>query len=737
MHVRGRRVLVGALSLICVMAVPALAQSTRDEWLALRTRKQARHHRNPSLATQPNAFTITTIRFFSDASGNLVGVGEARNDTSLDLSYSRINFRFLDVDGGELGREWTYLHGGVNAQLVTTNAYETLLIPGATGFFKVWTTIPAALMMSYTAESAGENLPYAKPRASLGLDGTRPERWTPLVYVSSPYSPNRVVGQRFSSIVFNDDPLDPNCPCGHTHVFTSSVQVSVAAYVDGVLADVQSATAVGPQRTATCTEPQATGMTLHEYSSITIDFSRPVDSIRMHSVEWDENEQPATMEVSYSRFFSFEHAGGEGSFTIDPWCGATPVVSPPWISVVEAGPSGPTEGRVRFTVASNPDTSTRYGSLSVRGAQVQVTQYGACPVFRSETIFLSGGRVTDMRTVDVPRPSCLPDSQISLNVDWLQVATAGGALKLRLWAEPNFTGATRTGVVTLGERTLTVHQLPAARSFDLNNDGQLDLLWHHRTEGWVGAWRMDGSQMGDGTLLSWNRVPDTNWTPAFVADLDRNSAPDVVWQNHVTRGIADWRLAGITVLKGESLLFSASSTEWKLRSSADVNRDGDPDFVWQHETTGEIEVWYMLSGIPPQPAFPAFSGGPPMRLGTAPLGPGVVSDLNWKIVGSGDFNRDGWPDLVWQHQTDGRIAVWKMNGATLLDGAPISPGQLPDLNWKIRAVGDMNGDDMPDLIWQHRVDGRVAVWLMNGTTMTSAVVIAQLADTNWEIVGPR
>jgi len=126
-----------------------------------------------------------------------------------------------------------------------------------------------------------------------------------------------------------------------------------------------------------------------------------------------------------------------------------------------------------------------------------------------------------------------------------------------------------------------------------------------------------------------------------------------------------------------------------------------------------------------------------MRLGTAPLGPGVVSDLNWKIVGSGDFNRDGWPDLVWQHQTDGRIAVWKMNGATLLDGAPISPGQLPDLNWKIRAVGDMNGDDMPDLIWQHRVDGRVAVWLMNGTTMTSAVVIAQLADTNWEIVGPR
>jgi hypothetical protein len=44
---------------------------------------------------------------------------------------------------------------------------------------------------------------------------------------------------------------------------------------------------------------------------------------------------------------------------------------------------------------------------------------------------------------------------------------------------------------------------------------------------------------------------------------------------------------------------------------------------------------------------------------------------------------------------------------------------------------------MPDLIWQHRADGRVATWLMNGTTRMSGIVFAQVADTNWEIVGPR
>jgi hypothetical protein len=307
------RLLACLLSLIGLVAVPASAQSTREEWLTLRTRKQARHHRLPSLATQANAFTVTTIRFFSDPAGNLVGVGEARNDTAFVLSYSRINFRFLDSNGAEFRREWTYLHGGINAQIVTTNAYETLLVPGATGFFKIWTTIPASLMKSYTTESAGENQPYVKPRASDG--GSRPERWLPLVYITAHRDP--VVGQRLSGTVWNDDPLDPNCPCGHQHVFTSSVQVSVAAYQDGVLADVQSVTAVGPQRTAQCTEPQATGMTLHQTSRFTIDFSRPVDSILRHSVEWDENERPATILTTFN-YFSFEHSGGEGSFTVDP-----------------------------------------------------------------------------------------------------------------------------------------------------------------------------------------------------------------------------------------------------------------------------------------------------------------------------------------------------------------------------------------------------------------------------------
>jgi hypothetical protein len=47
-------------------------------------------------------------------------------------------------------------------------------------------------------------------------------------------------------------------------------------------------------------------------------------------------------------------------------------------------------------------------------------------------------------------------------------------------------------------------------------------------------------------------------------------------------------------------------------------------------------------------------------------------------------------------------------------------------------------DGHPDLTWQNTMDGRVAVWLMNGLARISGMLLSpsQVADTNWHIVGP-
>ena len=50
-------------------------------------------------------------------------------------------------------------------------------------------------------------------------------------------------------------------------------------------------------------------------------------------------------------------------------------------------------------------------------------------------------------------------------------------------------------------------------------------------------------------------------------------------------------------------------------------------------------------------------------------------------------------DLLWQH-SDGRIAVWKMQGWVQMSGDLLNPGQLPDPRWQLVASSDFNLDGL-------------------------------------------
>jgi len=120
------------------------------------------------------------------------------------------------------------------------------------------------------------------------------------------------------------------------------------------------------------------------------------------------------------------------------------------------------------------------------------------------------------------------------------------------------------------------------------------------------------------------------------------------------------------------------------------------------------------------------------------LNPGqVAGNDDWKIVGVGDFNGDGKPDLVWQH-TNGWLSVWYMNGPNMVSSAYLNPTQAADPNWRIRSVIDLNGDGKPDLIWQHMSTGTVSAWFMNGITAASMVYLnPATGGAGWKIMGPR
>jgi FG-GAP-like repeat len=104
---------------------------------------------------------------------------------------------------------------------------------------------------------------------------------------------------------------------------------------------------------------------------------------------------------------------------------------------------------------------------------------------------------------------------------------------------------------------------------------------------------------------------------------------------------------------------------------------------------------------------------------------------NWQIASTGDFNSDRKSDILWRNTTDGSVALWQMDGSTPTTKTVI--GSAPT-NWQISSTGDFNGDSKADILWRNTTDGSVAIWQMNGSTPTSETVIASVT-TDWKIAG--
>jgi hypothetical protein len=175
-------------------------------------------------------------------------------------------------------------------------------------------------------------------------------------------------------------------------------------------------------------------------------------------------------------------------------------------------------------------------------------------------------------------------------------------------------------------------------------------------------------------------------------------------------------MAATGVLGGADILAVADLT-WHAMGTGDFNNDGKTDVLWRYNGTGgRVRVWYM-DGLNV----------------TAGADIGSVSDLDWQIVGTGDFNRDGKVDLLWHHATSGRVRVWYLDGVSIIAGADVST--VADLNWKIVGTGDFDNDGNVDILWRHSVSGRNRVWFMNGTSILSGADLLGVTDQNWQIAG--
>jgi ELWxxDGT repeat protein len=280
-------------------------------------------------------------------------------------------------------------------------------------------------------------------------------------------------------------------------------------------------------------------------------------------------------------------------------------------------------------------------------------------------------------------------------------ATADGTAH----AGPDYTAASGVRDFTAGQNThlltVTIHQDALAEGVE---------TFFVNLSSPVGGTIVDGQGLG--------RILDA---PGGM-DFNGDRFTDLVWRMEDDPGLNGvWFMNGVAMLPGTFPNMPAlADTQWTIVGTNDFNADGRSDLLWRHATEGQNVVWFM--------------NGPNLVSGTFTT-PAALPDVRWKIVGTGDFDIDGKPDILWRHLESGQNVLWYMNGTVLTSGTFTDPPTLADVRWSMAGVGDFNRDGRPDILWHHRVSGELVLWYMNDNRLVSGTFTtpSALADTAWKV----
>jgi hypothetical protein len=284
---------------------------------------------------------------------------------------------------------------------------------------------------------------------------------------------------------------------------------------------------------------------------------------------------------------------------------------------------------------------------------------------------------------------------------------------------------------TVFARTPTGCPAPAARG-DINGDGKPDLVFHNANTGLLYAWYLsNGALVGESMFTP--TVNDPALTLVSKEDFTGDGQNDLLWSNPATGELSLWPLNGVTLQNNASVVVPVAAGSWRVVATADFNGDGNPDFLWQRPASGDLYVWLLQKMVNGQPVL--VGEGPLVDAQNQPI---VSPGADWRVAAVGDINGDGSPDLILQNQTTKAVVAWYLNGRTVLNNnVPIVSSAGP---WRVRMLSDMNSDGQLDIVWQNViVASRLYVWFLNGASVIGDGFLGptQVLGPEWRLVGGK